>query len=436
MLVHQPTLLHSFEGRIQHLFPDSRELSMSSAKTIADILAFAELIDVNSFIGNPFTSQPMYVAACAFLAEAAVHTSQPCSRSASPPVNGHQAGIKQEKHSEKTSPEQRAASARHTLLATAANQNYQRCYKALKTLNTYWAGCRYILTALDQKAKGLKDPILFTAEDLDGEMPSTQLSFTTPGWRRSTTLTASMGGYGSGLQRFPGFRSFEEATERSPKMDLSHAIGWSLTGTANSPAPNLSVLYPNSGNENMERLLSEGQKNEARGMNLGGSRQTPVRMASNVQGQQGAQVDYLGYQTTVPQRRRMSSLPYDPVSTAEADLLLGLHSPYSTSASQAAGVIVAGNGQVASGGRYDYSTPQSVPPVSNVGQQQLVDFNDDAFDHLFIESQDIDMGGSNVNFNFGGGDVIPWLEYLPQDVLNYFGEGQNESDGMLNGGSH
>src|ERR1700761_5315794 len=77
VLVHQPTLLHSFEGRIQQLFPDSRELSMSSAKTIADILAFAELIDVKSFIGNPFTSQPMYIAACAFLAEAAAHSSQP-----------------------------------------------------------------------------------------------------------------------------------------------------------------------------------------------------------------------------------------------------------------------------------------------------------------------------------------------------------------------
>src|SRR5271169_442312 len=86
MLLHQPTLMHSFEGPIQQLLPNSRELSMSSAKTVADILAFAELIDPKSFIGNPFTSQPMYIAACAFLMESAAHTSsQPGSRNATPP---------------------------------------------------------------------------------------------------------------------------------------------------------------------------------------------------------------------------------------------------------------------------------------------------------------------------------------------------------------
>jgi hypothetical protein len=45
VLLHRPTLLIAFEGRIQQLFPNSRELSMSLAKTIADILAFAELVD-------------------------------------------------------------------------------------------------------------------------------------------------------------------------------------------------------------------------------------------------------------------------------------------------------------------------------------------------------------------------------------------------------
>ena len=55
VLLHQPTLLKTFEGSIQQLLPNSRELSMSSAKTIADILAFAELIDAKSGLGNPFT---------------------------------------------------------------------------------------------------------------------------------------------------------------------------------------------------------------------------------------------------------------------------------------------------------------------------------------------------------------------------------------------
>ena len=55
---------------------------------------------------------------------------------------------------------------RLNLLAAAASHNYQRCYQALKALETYWAGTRYILTVLDQKAKGSLDPLLYTAEDL------------------------------------------------------------------------------------------------------------------------------------------------------------------------------------------------------------------------------------------------------------------------------
>lgn len=86
--------------------------------------------------------------------------------------------------------------AKHTLLASAANQNYQRCYRALKSLETYWAGVKYILTVLDQKAKGVGDPLLYTREEMESalEAPRPEPSFTSPGWRRKlswgTYLTA------------------------------------------------------------------------------------------------------------------------------------------------------------------------------------------------------------------------------------------------------
>lgn len=147
--------MHSFEGQILQLLPNSRELSMSSAKTIADILAFAELIDPKSFIGNPFTSQPMYIAACAFLMEQAAHTSsQPTSRDASPPKDLRRTEQKWT-HSNRNKHNPMENKQKHSLLASAANQNYQRCYKSLQQLETYWAGTRYILVALDQKAKGI-----------------------------------------------------------------------------------------------------------------------------------------------------------------------------------------------------------------------------------------------------------------------------------------
>ena len=69
-------------------------------------------------------------------------------------------------------PEIRKEHAKRGLLAAAASQNYQRCYKALKTLETYWAGARYIVTVLDQKVKGSLDPILYTVEYLGGTLKS------------------------------------------------------------------------------------------------------------------------------------------------------------------------------------------------------------------------------------------------------------------------
>lgn len=437
MLLHQPTLLHSFEGRIQQLFPDSRELSMSSAKTIADILAFAELIDVKSFIGNPFTSQPMYVAACAFLAEAAAHTSQPPSRATSPPLNGNLSKIKTEHLSERTVSEQKAASARHTLLATAANQNYQRCYKALKTLDSYWAGCRYILTALDQKAKGLMDPILFTAEDIDGEMPSTEPSFTTPGWRRSTSLAASLGGYGGAFNRLQGLKALEAGMTFSPRMDLSQVIGWSLTGTANSPAPNLSVLYPNAGADD-GGVAAIGTQTQDIARNQRFAAGLAPAQAGNfhrVQDTTSPTMIHVGYESSklTKPSNRLSNLPYDPVSTAEADLLLGLHSPYANSSTSQPMIVQGSTPQGQPTTTYDYLSSQTGPP--NLQQHPFLDFQNQSYNNMLIESQDIDMSGQQLNFNFPGGDMIPWLEYLPQDVLNYFGEPQGDDIGVLPQGS-
>src|SRR5690606_21543553 len=123
------------------LLPNSRELSMSSAKTIADILAFAELIDSRSFVGNPFTSQPIYIAACAFLMESVVNASKPVSPTPSPrPSLTRQPG-------EGRLSESRSSN-KHSLLTSAANQNYQRCYNALVQLHKHWGGVKYILTAL------------------------------------------------------------------------------------------------------------------------------------------------------------------------------------------------------------------------------------------------------------------------------------------------
>lgn len=213
IILHQPTLLTPF-GELRselQLLADSRELSMSSAKTICDILSFADLIDPKSFIGNPFTSQPIYIAACAFLMESSANASETPSRANSPPGAGIDAAKPSNRHREKS---------RHSLLASAANQNYQRCYNSLQQIGLYWGGVKYILTALDQKAKGIWDVETYTMEEYE------------------STKTGRREGKGNINSRFP---RFDQAT---PKV-AGPPIAWALAGTANSPNSSLTLMYQN-----------------------------------------------------------------------------------------------------------------------------------------------------------------------------------------------
>ncbi|KAH6896592.1 fungal-specific transcription factor domain-containing protein [Thelonectria olida] len=207
IILHQPMLLTPFaELRSElQLLQDSRELSMSSAKTICDILSFADLIDPKSFVGNPFTSQPIYIAACAFLMESSANASESPSRANSPPGKR---------------PEHGKGKSRHSLLASAANQNYQRCYSSLQQIQLYWGGVKYILTALDQKAKGIWDCETYTSEEYES----------TKRGRRDSR----------GAMSNP-FRRFENQV---PKAS-GPPIAWSLSGTANSPNSSLTLMYQN-----------------------------------------------------------------------------------------------------------------------------------------------------------------------------------------------
>ncbi|KAI8949911.1 fungal-specific transcription factor domain-containing protein [Xylaria longipes] len=241
IVLHQPTLLTS-QGTIDRkhqLKAHSRELSMSSAKTIADILAFAELLDPRCFIGNPFTSQPIYIAACAFLLESKANSSQPDSRNPSPSPG-------QKTQAPKIT-DQNNASSKHLLLASAALQNYQLCYKALKQMHAYWGGVRYILNVLDQKSHGEWDCETFTTEEYESTKRMKQDSLT---------------------QRFA--KNFEFPS--SPMPESGPPLAWSLTGTTNSPNSSLTLFFQNPVNTGMgpgqqqppqQQMLQPQQHNSA-----------------------------------------------------------------------------------------------------------------------------------------------------------------------------
>jgi hypothetical protein len=220
IVLHQPTLLTS-QGRIDRkhqLKAHSRELSMSSAKTIADILAFAELLDPRCFIGNPFTSQPIYIAACAFLLESKANSSHPDSRNPSPSPGQRSQILKGLDHGN--------ASTKHSLLASAALQNYQLCCKALKQMHAYWGGVRYILNVLDQKSHGEWDCETYTTEEYE------------------STKRIKRDNISQKLAQNLDFPS-------SPMPENGPPLAWSLTGTTNSPNSSLTLLFQNPVNPGM-----------------------------------------------------------------------------------------------------------------------------------------------------------------------------------------
>ncbi|KAF4635848.1 hypothetical protein G7Y89_g2224 [Cudoniella acicularis] len=410
-----PTLMHSFEGQILQLLPNSRELSMSSAKTIADILAFAELIDPRSFIGNPFTSQPIYIAACAFLKESAAHTSQPPSRDVTPPRQA--ANGSQQKESKINSNKIREQQ-RHSLLVSAANQNYQRCYKALQQLETYWAGTRYILVALDQKAKGIWDPETYTEQEYESTKHRPDYS----GWRRKLSLAApSPSRIGDLLSprmdHKPG----------SPSID-TQAIGWSLTGTTNSPSSNLTFMYQNMNGDQSQPTPQQPPHPVAGNMIYDPIRQSLPETTSASTTTATYPPRYTTYhaqsrrqnsQPMPPPLPKFSSISSEPATTTEAEMLLGLqNSPYAHTP----------------GSHNSFEPTHSISSPSNSRTDASFDFQNGG--SMFPPSQDyMGLGGvgdmmmesQDIDMSTIAGEMIPWLEYLPHDVLNSYDYGNAPS---------
>ncbi|PQE08459.1 pathway-specific nitrogen regulator protein [Rutstroemia sp. NJR-2017a BBW] len=422
MLLHQPTLMHSFEGQILQLLPNSRELSMSSAKTIADILAFAELIDPRSFIGNPFTSQPIYIAACAFLKETALHTSQPTSRDTSPPKQSSRGPPEKPKSIPQNHGNHKP---KHSLLAAAATQNYQRCYKALQQLETYWAGARYILVALDQKQSGIdpQEVETYTMEEYTEAIKAREMI---PHWRRKFPQNSP--------RRFAEFvRSPRlESLPGSPAIDASHAIGWSLTGTTNSPSSNLTFMYQsNLDNQAQAPPLPHGGGN----MIYDPIRQSLPETTMGSTSTSNHHPRYSQYTHSTPRRsshqmpppapKFITTTPDSP-SAADAEMLLGLtNSPYQKPSPFDSHGHSHNHNLSSSPRSYDFAGSPSAGGVYNgngngngytgLGGNQVVG-------DMMMESQDIDMSTL-------GEDMMPWLEYLPPDMLGFFEGTGNSGEG-------
>lgn len=429
IILHQPTLLTPFcELRSElQLLSDSRELSMSSAKTICDILSFADLIDPKSFIGNPFTNQPIYIAACAFLMESsAANASEGSSREGTPPIPTNRPQ-QQAKPSNKQS--------RHSLLASAANQNYQRCYSSLQQIQAYWGGVTYILTVLDQKSKGKWDCETYTVEEYE-----------------STKLPPPRPSIGEQLSRFE--------KQSSPKIAGS-PIAWSLSGTNHSPNSSLTLMYQAFNNASAVPPAGTGFAPHAQAMarpsstSPGGVTYDPIRQAMPEAGSI--------FSPSIPQPNisairnspRRPAYSANPVNVSNA----GSGSRSSQTIMSFEGIpeeseedkTLMPPGYTASGpssgGRYD---AYSVSPVTrgmvnstavtsapgsshnsmyyaqNMPYQAAASWGPimGNMDAITFDSQDIDIEALGLQQpDLMGG----WLEYIPSDVLGLFDEQHQEA---------
>lgn len=334
--------------------------------------------------------------------------------------------------------------AKHTLLASAANQNYQRCYRALKSLEKYWAGVKYILTVLDQKAKGVGDPLLYTREEMESalEVPRPEPSFTSPGWRRKlswgtylTEQSMDVDAAKVSAAMRKGTRTPIPGSPMNPSQgtilalpmqtftNTRVAIGWSLTGTMNSPSTNVAVMYTSDSNNTRDTKPLQPKPTTS-----GTSRPSIASVLSNPTTKFDpsqplpSPASFPAFDPTTmppPPTQGLNAVPTpDPVLVSDADLLLNLHSPFSTSSP--GGTTRPTPLQPTSFARG--SAPSSNPAPT---QQQPSDFSpgfstyptpsDQPFGDMVIDSQDVDM-------SVLGTDMMPWdLEYLPHDML-YFGD--------------
>lgn len=425
-----------------------------------------------------YNSQPLYIAACAFLKEATLYTasSNYHSRHNSPPEprhrakpetfgdspstagntpsaehsNGHNASASTERLATVSLGQKQVA--KSTLLASAANQNYQRCHKALQSLETYWAGIKYILTVLDQKAEGVGDPLLYTREEMESalEVPRPELAFTTPGWRRkpswgtylgpqgstdgaqariaaathSTSAMPGMGGLTSSFDPHHGKPRMSPFRPRGPGTELPTAIGWSLTGNMDSPNTSLAVLYPNETRDSTNNPTAKSVLPPLSFPQSNPAPTAPMYSPNSFEPSNNPAHDLPpplpSYSSNQPySQAAISSVlhppnPYDPSLVSDADLLLNLHSPYPANSPHLppnGSTLQPSHQQQTSGAQHLFSqvSLDGLPPR---GQSQAVM----PFGDMMIESQDIDVSALGV-------DMMPWLEYLPHEMLGFYETG-------------
>ncbi|KAG6828958.1 hypothetical protein H0H92_006185 [Tricholoma furcatifolium] len=155
----------------------STKLALSSSRTIAECLVFADLFASHSYLTSPFVVQPIYVASIAFIND----------------MKATSGGLD-------SSPENKPNQIVDNLLSTLARQNLAVLTKAIQRMEHYWVGISSVSDILETHAAGLgfqridpsRKPRL-ALPDLPLPDSTNSAIFTTPIYpQRTTSLPTSM----------------------------------------------------------------------------------------------------------------------------------------------------------------------------------------------------------------------------------------------------
>jgi hypothetical protein len=201
----------------------------------------------------------------------------------------------------------------------------------------------------------------------------------------------------------------------SQDLTESTAIGWSLTGTMNSPSTNVAVMYSSENNNTRDQKAAPRASSQPSIASL--ISDAPMRFDSAQSSLQSPSMTQFNHASMPPPPSFSNTMPTpDPVLVSDADLLLNLHSPFSatsprTSAIQSQTSFARASSQTQHN-QNDFSPTFGTYPTPS----------DNTFGDMVIDTQDVDM-------SLLGADMMPWdLEYLPHDML-YFGQ-DNFGHGM------
>lgn len=115
---------------LSSLCADSRQISLSLARTSSSILSIAELVDVKSILGSPFIDQAIEIASLVFIAELQIPPQLDYMQGEEIMVNR----LREHDH----------------------ERNYQICSRNIQLLMVYWRGIIWLWTVMDQEHRGIQ----------------------------------------------------------------------------------------------------------------------------------------------------------------------------------------------------------------------------------------------------------------------------------------